>query len=75
MFNRYAIYSADGTRIAQAPTAQKAADCATHRTVMHDTWGGNYPFIVWRFDVLGMVGESFQTHAQAFNYCATLPRD
>lgn len=75
MFTRYAIYSADGARIAQAPTAQKAADCATHRTVTQDTWGGKFPFTVWSRIDQGMLGEAFQTRAQAFKHCATLPND
>lgn len=74
MFNRYAIYSAEGVRIAQAPTAQKAADMATHRTVTQDTWGGNFPFTVWGRIDNGLLGEAFRTHAQAFKHCAKIPR-
>lgn len=72
---RYTLHSHDGVKLGEAPTAQKAADIATHRTITHDTWGGRYPFIVWSSIPQGMLGEPYQTHKQAQRACAKLPKE
>jgi hypothetical protein len=70
---RYSLLSSDGAKIDEAPTAQKAADIAMHRTMTVDTYGGNYPVTAWRRSDSHMLGEPFHTVSDAARHLAKVP--
>ena len=71
---RYTLHRADGIRVGEAQTAQGIGDRARNAHYSRDSVPGAYPFVAWRFDALGMIGEPFATEAEAVAECARVSK-
>lgn len=66
---RYTLHRADGEQIGQAQTAQGIADRAQNGEFSHDTTEPAFPFVAFRFDPMGLIGDSFKTSIEAMAEC------